>query len=147
VAKTEVNPYNTSMALKLKPEYISAEDFRTYTGINLDEELNGVSPDVFLRDCEDELISYVNMQSWRPISRWIAEGKYTPDELDAIREAIIIQARYVLLNGDVAENNGIDPETGVRMSLSDREEATIAPNAINKLKMAGILTLKMKSRF
>ena len=135
--------------MKLKPEYVSVEDFKTYTGINLDEELNdgGKTPDMFLRDCEDELINYVNLQSWRPISKYVYEHFYSPEQMDALREAILIHARYVFYNGDILENNGVDPETGKKFGKDEREEAAIAPNAVDKLKMNGILTLKMRTRF
>jgi len=136
------------MAIKIKPEYVSVEDFKTYTGIDLYEELNGdKEPELFLRDCEDEIINYVNLQSWRPITRWIYENKYSPEQVDAFREAILIHAKYVWLNGDLMENNGIDPESGRKFGKDEREEAAIAPNAIDRLKMAGILTLRMRTRW
>ena len=136
------------MAIKLKPEYVSVEDFKVYAVIDLYEELIGnTSPDLFLRDCEDEIINYVNMQSWRPISRWIYQNIFTPQQIDAFREAILIHAKYVFQNGDIMNNNGIDPEQGVKFGKYEREAAAIAPNAINKLKMAGILTLVMRARY
>lgn len=135
------------MGLKLKAEYVSVEDFKTYTGIDLYEQLNdNTTPNFFLRDVEDELINYVNLQSWRPISRLMHENKFTPEQMDAWREAILIQAKYVFENGDILSNNGIDPEQGIRFGTMERYAASIAPNAINKLKMAGILTLVMRER-
>lgn len=139
--------YNYAMALKIKAQFVSVEDFKVYTGIDLYRELNDdISPELFLRDCEDEIINYVNLQSWRPISVWLDQHLYTPEQMDAFREAILIQAKYVFENGDVLANNGIDPEQGVKFGKNEREEASIAPNAINKLKMHGILTLVMRSR-
>jgi len=137
------------MAIKTKAEFVSTEDFKTYTGIDLYEELNGdgKTPDMFLRDCEDELINYVNLQSWRPISKYVVENYYGPEQMDALKEAILIHARYVFYNGDIMENNGIDPETGRKFTDDERKSAAIAPNAIDKLKMEGILSLKMKLRF
>lgn len=136
------------MAIKIAPEYVSVEDFKSYTGIDLYEELGGdQDPLLFLRDCEDEIINFVNLQSWRPITKWIYENKYSPEQVDAFREAILIQAKYVWLNGNIMENNGVDPETGVKFGKNEREEAAIAQNAIDKLKVAGILTLKMRTRF
>lgn len=133
--------------MKLKPEYVSVEDFRNYTGIDLQEELaEGQDPNLFLRDREDEFITYVNLQSWRPITKWIVEHRYSPKQMDALKEAILIHAKYVFENGDILGNNGIDPEQGVKFGKYEREEAAIAPNAINKVKMAGILTLVMRSR-
>ena len=136
------------MALKIKAEFVSVEDFKTYTGINLDEELGGdITPDLFLRDREDEIINYVNLQSWRPISQWIVRNRYTPEQIDALREAILIQAKYVFYNGDIMGNSGIDPEEGVKFGRLERAEAAIAQNAIDKLKLAGILTLRMRGHF
>jgi len=136
------------MAIKIAPQYVSVEDFKTYTGIDLYEELNGgEDPQLFLRDRENEIINYVNLQSWRPITRWIYENKFSPDQVDAFREAILIQAKYVFLNGNVFENNGIDPETGVKFGKNEREEAAISQAAIDKLMVEGIITLKMRTRF
>ena len=136
------------MAIPTKAKFVSTEDFKTYTGIDLSEELReDRSPDMFLRDCENELINYVNLQSWRPISEYIYFHEYTTEQMDALREAILIHARYVLYNGDVMENNGIDPETGVRFGKRERDEASIAPNAIDLLKVNGILSLVMRPKF
>lgn len=136
------------MAIKIAPEYVSVEDFRTYTGINLHEELaDGEDPQLFLRDREDEIIRYVNLQSWRPITRWIYEHKFSPDQVDAFREAILIQAKYVFLNGNIFENSGIDPEMGVKFGKNERESAAISQSAIDKLMNEGIITLKMRTRF
>lgn len=136
------------MALKIKPEYVSVEDFKTYTGIDLYEELaEEQQPNLWLRDREDELINYVNLQSWRPISKWFHDHFYTPEQVDALREAILIHAKYVWLNGSILENSGLDPEAGQKFTPDQREAAAIAPNAIDKLKIAGILTLKMRMRF
>lgn len=136
------------MALKIKAEYVSVEDFKTYTGIDLYEELGGdTTPDLFLRDREDEIINYVNLQSWRPITKWIYEHKYSPEQMDALREAILIQAKYVFYNGDIMGNSGIDPEEGVKFGRYERTEAAIAQSAIDKLKMNGILTLRMRGHW
>lgn len=133
------------MSISVAPKYVTLEDFKVYTGIDLDEELNGnMNPNLFLRDAENELLNYANMQSWRPINEWIARYKLTAEQMDALREAILIQAKYMFENGDILSNNGIDPEQGVKFGKFEREEAAIAPNAINKLKMAGIVSLVMK---
>ena len=136
------------MAIKIAPEYVSPEDFKTYTGIDLYEELaEGENPLLFLRDRENEIINYVNLQSWRPITKWIYENVFSPEQIDGFREAILIQAKYVFLNGNILENSGVDPEMGVKFGKNEREEAYISQAAIDKLMMEGILTLKMRTRF
>ena len=127
---------------------MSVEDFKTYTGIDLVEELNeGKTPEIFLRDAENEIIHYVNLQSWRPITKWIVQNKFTPEQMDDLMEAILIQAKYDFENGNVLANNGIDPEQGVKMTPDDRYWASIAPMAIDQLKMHGLLTLVMRTRW
>ena len=136
------------MGLKLKAQFVSVEDFLTYTGIDLHEELaSDKAPDFFLRDCEDQIINYVNQQSWRNISGTIAANKFTSEQMDALRMAILTQAKYVFENGDVLANNGVDPEQGVKFGMLERREASISPVAIDMLKMSGILTLVMRSRY
>ena len=139
--------YNFGMGLKIKAKYVSPEDFKTYTGIDLYEELNGITPDIFLRDCEDEIINYVNIQSWRPISKWIELNRYNQDQMDAFRMAILAHAKYVFENGDILGNNGIDPEQGVKFGTHERREASISPKAIDMLKMGGIVVMSMRSRY
>lgn len=135
-------------SLKIKAEYVSLEDFKTYTGIDLIEELpEGRDAELFLRDAEDELIEYANAQSWRPISRWLADNKLPPEDVNVIREAIIMQAKYMFENGDALANNGLDPETGVKFGSYERDAAAISPKAIKHLKNNGILTLRMKTRY
>ena len=136
------------MGLKIKAQYVSVEDFKTYTGIDLYEQLDGsISPDIFLRDCEDEIINYVNIQSWRPISRWFELNKYKPNQVDALKMAILTHAKYVFENGDILGNNGIDPEQGVKFGTHERREASISPKAIDILRMNGILLMSMISRY
>ena len=140
--------YNVRMALKLKAKYVSVEDFKTYTGIDLYEELNeGQQPELFLRDCEDELLEYANLQTWRPINDYTINNLFTPKQKDALMEAILIQAKYVFENGDVLGNNGVDPEQGVKFGAQDREAASISPKAMNKLRDNGILLTKMRNRY
>lgn len=135
------------MALKIAPEYVSVEDFKAYTGIDLHEELSEDNdPNLWLRDAEDQIINYVNLQSWRPITKWIYENKFTEEQVDAFRQAILLQAKYMFYNGNVMMNNGIDPEDGVKMKPSDREHASISPDATNMLINYGIISLTMRSR-
>ena len=140
--------YNGHMAIKIKAEYVSPEDLKTYCGLDLYEELGGnITPDFFMRDREDEIIRYVNIQSWRPISLWIKRNKYNPEQMDGLRTAILEQAKYVFENGDVLANNGIDPEQGVKFGTHERREASISPKAIDILKMNGIVLMSMRSTY
>lgn len=135
------------MGLKIKAEYVSVEDFKTYTGIDLYEELNGDSPEFFLRDREDEIINFVNIQSWRPISMWLKRNKYKPEQMDMLRMAILMQAKYVFENGDILGNNGIDPEQGVKFGTHERREASISPKALDYLRRGGLLMMTMRSLY
>lgn len=139
---------NLNAPLKIQPEYVSVEDFKTYTGIDLYEELpEGKDALLFLRDAEDELINYANMQSWRPINRYIVQNKFSPVQMTSLRTAILMQAKYMFENGDAMGNSGLDPEEGVKFGKYERESAAISPKAINELKMSGIITLVMRSRW
>lgn len=136
------------MAIKTTAEFVTPEDFKTYTGIDLSEELAiGKTPDIFLRDAEDHLIQYVNIQSWRPITKWIYQNKYSEIQQEMWREAILIQAKYEFYNSDLTLNAGIDPLDGQKMTPSQREQAYIAPEAIKKCMRAGLITRTMITRF
>lgn len=143
-----MNNVNFNAPLKTKAEFVSTEDFRVYTGIDLSAELNdSQDAELFLRDREDELINYANQQSWRPINKYLYENEFSPEQMTALREAILLHAKYVFNNGDILDNSGVDPESGVKFGKFERESAAISPKAIYALKMSGILSLVMPPKF
>lgn len=134
--------------MRTTAQFVSLDDFETYTGINLRKDLrDGVNADKFLRDCEDALINYANLQSWRPINKFIAEHYYTKEQMTALREAILIQAAYTYQNGNLLMNSGIDPERGRVFGENERRENAIADPAMDKLRMSGILRTRAPARY
>ena len=141
--------YYQSTQLSTAATFVTPEDFKTYTGIDLDESLNDdiTTPDRFMRDAEDEIINYVNMQSWRPISRNLAQNKYTQSQVFSLKKAIILQAEYMFYNGDMLKNNGVDPDRGEVVRNETLKKVSISPKASDELKQSGILTLVMRRRW
>lgn len=141
--------YNNAMEqpqLKTAPIYVSEDDFNNWTGKNLSAELNdSTTPDRFLRDAEDDVLTFINLQSWRPISHLIRENWFTDEQMYALKAAILEQADYVFYNGDAYKNSGLDPE-GKRLDRDDLNRVAISQRTIDRLIETGVMTLVMHGR-
>lgn len=126
---------------QLLTRYITADEFREYTGVNLAEELrdNSNSSDkvnAFLRQIEDRMEVFLNAHFFKNINDY---WRMWSDERKAwYKKALMEQAYYVFKNGDISSDSGYDPERGVIASKHALSEITIAPNAKNFLRMTGL---------
>lgn len=126
---------------QLLTKYITAEEFREYTGIDLSEELRDTSNpsnkvNAFLRRIEDRMEVFLNAHFFKRVSDcW---PRFTDEQKHHYKLALIEQAYYVFKNGDISTDSGYDPDKGVVISKHARTEITLAPNAIDHLKMTGL---------
>lgn len=123
--------------------YITADEFREYTGINLEEELQDTSNpsdkvNAFLKRIEDRMESFMNVHFFKNVSDlW---PKFSDMQKSCYKKALIEQAYYVFKNGDISSDSGYDPEKGIIASKHALTELTIAPNAKDYLRMTGLWT-------
>ena len=121
--------------------YITADEFREYTGIDLEAELRDTSNpsdkvNAFIRRIEDRMESFMNTHFFKNVNDcWT---KWTDEQKLWYKKALIEQAYYVFKNGDISSDSGYDPEKGVIASKHALDEITIAPNAKNYLRMTGL---------
>lgn len=127
--------------MPLLTRYITADEFREYTGINLAEELKDTSNpsdkvNAFLKRIEDRMETYLNAHFFKKVSDlWPC---FTDVQKHHYKLALIEQAYYVFKNGDISTDSGYDPEKGIIGSKHALTEITIAPNAKDHLRMTGL---------
>ena len=136
--------YNNGMEISTTPKYVTPEDFKTYWGIDLSEELAPPrTPNSFLRDVEDRVLNYISLQSWISIRKRLERHCLSDFQMDSLCKAILQQANYEFYNGTQTLNSGIDPERGKIVDRSDLNRATICQDADDTLQTAGLIVRKM----
>lgn len=127
--------------MPLLTRYITPDEFREYTGVDLEEELRDTSNPsdkvaAFLRRIEDRMEVFLNANFFKRVSDvWPC---MTDFQKQHYKLALIEQAYYVFKNGDISTDSGYDPDKGVVASKHSRAEITLAPNAIDHLRMTGL---------
>lgn len=129
--------------MKLLTKYITADEFRDYTGIDLSAELrdNSNSSDkvnAFLKRVEDRMEVFMNTHFFKNVSEYWP--KFTNFQKDHYKLALIEQAYYIFKNGDIYSDSGYDPDKGIIASKHALSEITIAPAAKDHLRMCGLWT-------
>ena len=127
--------------MELLTKYITADEFREYTGVDLEAELRDTSNpsnkvNAFLKRIEDRMEVFLNSHFFKNVNelypRFSNEQKYH------YKLALIEQAYYVFKNGDISTDSGYDPERGIIISKHAKNEITLCENAKNHLRMTGL---------
>ena len=121
--------------------YITADEFREYTGVDLEAELRDTSNpsdkvNAFLKRIEDRMEVYLNVHFFKNVSEYWT--RFNDLQKSYYKKALIEQAYYVFKNGDISSDSGYDPEKGIVASKHALNELVIAPNARNYLRMTGL---------
>ena len=77
------------------------------------------------------------------------ENKYeelSGNQLEAFKEAIVVQAMYVYKNGDLDMDSGYDSERGLVVKRAELVELSVCQDAIDILSNAGLWNMVMKNR-
>lgn len=129
--------------------YITADEFREYTGVDLAEELHDTSNpsdkvNAFLKRVEDRMEVFLNANFFKNVTEIYPH--FSEEQKRHYKLALIEQAYYVFKNGDISADSGYDPERGVILSKHARNEITLAPNAIDHLRMTGLWSARIGNR-
>lgn len=127
--------------MEIKTRYITADEFREYTGVDLAAELRDTSNpsnkvNAFLKRIEDRMEVFMNTHFFKKVSDFWP--KFTDTQKHHYKLALIEQAYYVFKNGDIYTDSGYDPEKGIIASKHALSEITIAPAAKDHLRMTGL---------
>ena len=127
--------------MTIQTRYITADEFREYTGVDLAAELRDTSNpsnkvDAFLMRVEDRMEVFMNSRFFKNVGEiW---PKFTDEQKLHYKKALIEQAYYIFKNGDIYSDSGYDPEKGIVASKHALSELTIAPAARDHLRMTGL---------
>lgn len=129
--------------------YVVADDFKTYFGIDLaltlpDDDNPSNKVEAFLLRVENRICVYLNARYYRYIEQEFP--KFTDYQKEHFKYALLEQAYYVLRNGDISTDSGYDPEKGEVMNVDRLNNIVIAPNCENELMLCGLLSRKIRNR-
>ena len=125
----------------LQTRYITPDDFKTYFGIDLGAQLKGnANPsdkaNAFLIRIEDRMESFLNAKFFKRITdEWT---RFTDWQKEQYKKALLEQAIYIFRNGDISVDSGYEPVEGIKISRHAIEELSLAPNALNYLRLCGL---------
>ena len=136
--------------MKILKKYITADEFREYTGVDLDQELRDTSNpsnkvSAFLMRVEDRMEVFMNTHFFKNVGE--IYPKMTDEQKAHYKLALIEQAYYIFKNGDIYSDSGYDPDKGIIASKHALTELTIAPAARDHLRMTGLWTSHIGSNW
>lgn len=135
--------------MKLKTKYITLDEFKEYTGIDLELQLKSDdnpsnTANAFLVRIEKRVESYLDARFYRKVD--FEFPKFTDYQKEHYKLALLEQALYVFRNGDISTDSGYDPEKGVVIKNDEKQDLIIAPNAKDNLILCGLWCRKIKNR-
>ena len=127
--------------MNLLTKYITADEFKEYTGVDLAIELRDTSNpsdkvNAFLKRVEDRMEVFMNSRFFHNVSELYP--KFSNFQKEHYKLALIEQAYYIFKNGDIYSDSGYDPEKGIVASKHALGELVIAPAARDHLRMTGL---------
>ena len=136
--------------MQLLTKYITADEFREYTGIDLEEELKGQSNpsnkvNAFLKRIEDRMEVYLNAHFFKNINALYP--CFTDEQKYHYKLALIEQAYYVFKNGDISTDSGYDQERGMVVENHQKQEIVVCQPCIDFLPHIHIIIHKRPTPF
>lgn len=100
---------------------LTSDDFRTKTGYNLEQELPddqdpSTKVDRFLLNIDTQIIDFIEANS-----RSFDKTDLSQAQEDIINRAVVLQAEYVITNGDLRAKSGLNEITGADISAQLRK--------------------------
>ena len=135
--------------MEFKTKYITLDEFKEYTGIDLELQLKSDdnpsnTANAFLLRIENRLASYLDARFYRKVD--FEFPKFTNYQKEHYKLALLEQAMYVFRNGDISTDSGYDPEKGVIIKNDEKQDLIISPNAKDNLILCGLWCRKIKNR-
>lgn len=129
------------MPIDIKTKYITHDDFKVYTGIDLMIEFKDYANpsntvQAFFKRLEDRVATFIDANFYRQIDKEYPE--FSDYQKEHYAKALIEQALYWFKNGDISVDSGYDFEKGLIASNSVITKKTIAPNAKEHLMVCGL---------
>lgn len=127
----------------MKSKYITADEFKEYTGIDLalelkDDDNQSNKVNAFLFRVETRIEAWLETNYFHNIEREYPE--FSDNQKKHYKIALIEQALYVLKNNEISEDSGLS-ETGVIVNRATINQLAISLNAKQQLQLAGLTNL------
>ncbi len=131
----------------LLTKYITLDEFKEYSGIDLDAEMRlDANPSntalAFLKRIEDRMATLIDEACFRKVD--LEFPSFTDYQKEHYKLALIEQAIYVYRNGDISVDSGYDPEKGIVADKGKLQSLILAPNAKRNLQLCGLWCKKIR---
>ena len=125
----------------MKTKYITLDEFKEYTGIDLELQLKSDdnpsnTANAFLARIENRMHAFIDSNFVRNVDK--EYPNFSDYQKEHYKLALIEQALYVFRNGDISSDSGYDSEKGIVAGKHDLKELIIAPNAVDELRLCGL---------
>ena len=129
------------MKQQIQTRYITKDEFKEYSGIDLDATLRddgnpSNKTNAFLSRIERRVETYLNAHFFRNVD--VEYKKFSDYQKEHYKYALMEQAIYELRNGEISTDSGYDPEKGEVANVDNLSKLRIAPNAKDELVTCGL---------
>ena len=129
--------------MTLKSRYINNDNFREYTGRDLEQEYQlagdsnqSAAVDRFIARVELRLVAYINKMFNKQIdSDWFY---WSEKQKLNFKYALCEQIEYMLINGDIALDSGYDKKEGAKIGKAHLTEITLCEPCLAFLHNVGL---------
>lgn len=126
----------------MNTKYITLDDFKEYSGVDLVSELGTTEKArAFLTRIEVRLESFLNARMHQNVA--MRYPTLTDNQKLHYKYALLEQAIYVWKNGDVSVDSGYDPDSGLKITEGNLLGLEVCRNAKSHLMEAGLWTYKL----
>lgn len=130
-------------------KYITKEEYREWKGVDLDQELHDLDDGSnkskrFIKQVTDWCSEYLQakfrafeLEDWPEVGD-PTDAILTEKRQRLFREGVAEQIEFILSNGNVAQNAGINIDTGL---ITDLSKVELSRSARNKFHLAGFCNI------
>lgn len=125
----------------IKTKYITADDYKQYFGEDLnvilpDDDVPNGKADRFIMRVEDDVALFLETKCFKRIDeQYVSLSDY---QKQCYKKALLNQVNYKVNNGDIGNDSGYDPTTGVVAQRGNIVDIVLSPKAIDYLRLAGL---------
>lgn len=123
-------------------KYITPSDFKNYFGIDLELSLphsdmkDGRNAERFIMQVEDDVALFLETKCFKRVD--YLYSKLSEYQKECYKKALLNQAKYKFENGDIGNDSGYNPDTGVVAGRSELRDIELSSKTIDYLTMAGL---------
>lgn len=125
----------------LKTKYITADEYKQYFGDDLnvilpnDDMPNGKA-ERFIARVEDDVALFLETKCFKRIDEKYWE--LSDYQKECYKKALLNQVYYKVNNGDIGNDSGYDPSTGVIAHRNNIVDIVLSPKTTDYLRLAGL---------